>query len=156
MVSVYCPVVLATFWDTDCKMSSNADGLLWLLCQSKGGGGGTQENSGEWADTLRVHLGHIQVFVDFWGNGLDFSAQLLLDLVEVKPVVECDEVNRNPQVAIAPRSSNSMKIGFTVLGEVEVDHHVDSLDVNASREQIRADEVSASPIPEVVEHPVAM
>ena len=40
--------------------------------------------------------------------------------------------------------------------EVEVDHHVHCLDVDATREEIRADQVSTESIAEVVEHAIAM
>ena len=54
--------------------------------------------------------------------------------------------------------AHPVQVGLRVLGEVEVDHHVDRLDVDASREQVRGHQVAAVPVPEVVEDavPVAL
>ena len=47
-----------------------------------------------------------------------------------------------------------MKVGLGHLGEVEVDHHIDGLDVDATCEKVRTDEVPAEAGPEVMEDPV--
>lgn len=54
------------------------------------------------------------------------------------------------------RSTNSVEIGFCILGEVEIDDNVDSLDVNASSQKIRADQISTSSRAEVMEDLVAV
>jgi hypothetical protein len=36
-----------------------------------------------------------------------------------------------------------MEVGLRIAREVEVDHHVDGLDVDTTREQVRADQVAA-------------
>lgn len=55
----------------------------------------------------------------------------------------------------ATRSTNTMQIGFGVLREVKVDDDVDGLDINTSGEKIRADQVSANAVAEVVEDSVS-
>ena len=52
------------------------------------------------------------------------------------PVIIGDEVDGHTQVTITTWSADPVKVGFGVLGEIEVDDHVDSLDVNTSCEQI--------------------
>lgn len=49
-----------------------------------------------------------------------------------------DEVDRQPQVSETSRAANAVEVGLSVLGEVEVDHHVDRLDVDTTGEQVYA------------------
>jgi len=97
---------------------------------------------------------HVKSFVDFLGNGFDFSAKFLLNFLKIESVVVCDEIDCNSQMAVTSGTTNPVKISFTHLWEVKVYHHVHSLDVYPSSEQIRADEISAMALPEIVEDPV--
>ena len=54
------------------------------------------------------------------------------------------------------RSANSMQIGLAHLWKIEVNDHIDRLYVNASREQVRADQVTASAITEIMEDAITM
>ena len=56
----------------------------------------------------------------------------------------------------ASRSADSVQVCFGHLWEIEVDDHVDGLDVNASGEQVRADQITAGSVSEVVEDSVAV
>jgi len=49
-----------------------------------------------------------------------------------------------------------MEIGLCVLWKVKIDDNVDSLDIDTTRQQIRADQVSANAISEVVEDAVTV
>lgn len=49
-----------------------------------------------------------------------------------------------------------MQISLAVLREIKVDHHIDSLDIDTAREEVRADEVAANAITEVVEDTIAV
>lgn len=40
------------------------------------------------------------------------------------------------------RSADSVKVGLCHLGEVEVNHHVDGLDVDTASEQVRGNQVA--------------
>jgi len=80
----------------------------------------------------------VQLLLNVRRDGLDLCPQLLLNLVQVNPVVICDEVDRQAKVAKAPTAAHPMQVCFTVLGEVKVDDDVDALDVNAAGEEIRA------------------
>lgn len=85
---------------------------------------------------LFLELGHVERFIDDLGNGLDLRAQLVLDAVQGKSVLVRDEVNGNAQVSESARTTDSVQVRFSHLGEIEVDHHVDSLDVNTASKQI--------------------
>lgn len=50
----------------------------------------------------------------------------------------------------------NLQIGFTQFGEIEINHHVDRLDVYSTSEQIRADEITAEARTEIVEDPIAV
>lgn len=63
-------------------------------------------------------------------------ASHLLDAEEVETVVVGDEVDGQTQVPVATGAADAVQVGLSRLGEVEVDHHVHGLDVDASREQI--------------------
>lgn len=107
-------------------------------------------------DLLGLVLGDVEMRVDDLGNRLDLGAELLLDLVQRVAVVVGDEVDGDAEVAEAARAADAVQVGLGHLGEVEVDDHVDGLDVNATREQIRADEVATRAVAEVVEDAVAV
>lgn len=119
---------------------------------------------------------------DLW-NWLDLSAQFLFDLVQsesektaaiqlgqeraaaesffllvllVLPVVIGDEIDGNAQVTEAAGTTDTMQVGLGHLGEVEVDDHVDGLDVDTTGEQVGADQVAAGTVAEVVENAVAV
>lgn len=53
-------------------------------------------------------------------------------------------------------TTNPMQIRLCILGEVKVDNNVDRLDIDTSRQQIRANEIAAHAIAEVVEHAVTV
>ena len=98
----------------------------------------------------------VQALLDDGRDRLDLRPELLLDPIEVEPVVVGDEVDRQAQVAKAPRAADAVQVRLRRLGEVEVDDDVDGLDIDAAREQVGGDEVAAGPVAEVVEDTVAV
>lgn len=98
----------------------------------------------------------IEFLVDRLRNGLDLCAELLLNLVEIETVIPVDEVDRQTQMSKTSGSANSVQVGLSVLWEVEVDDHVNRLDIDTSGEQVRADKVSTDSIPEIVENTVTV
>lgn len=98
----------------------------------------------------------IETLVDLLRDGLDLRAELLLDLVQVEAVLVRDEVDRKTEVSETTRATDTVQVRLGVLGEVEVDDDVDRLDVNTAREEIRADEVAADTVAEVVEDAVTV
>lgn len=87
---------------------------------------------------------------------LDLCPQLLLDLVKVEPILVRDQVNCQSEMPKSPGSANSMQISLTILWEVEINDDVNGLNVYASSEEIRADEISAHAVPEIVEHAITV
>lgn len=79
---------------------------------------------------------NIKVLVDVRRDGLNLRSELLLDLVQVETIFVGDQVDRHTKMTVSTTSSDTMKIGFRVLGEVEVDDDVDGLDIDTSREEI--------------------
>ena len=59
-------------------------------------------------------------------------------------------------MAETTRATNSVQVGLRVLGEVEVDHDVDGLDVNSTCEEIRTYQMSGGAITELVEDSVTI
>ena len=69
-------------------------------------------------------LDAVEVPVDVLRYGFDFSAQLLFNLVHVKSVLECDEVDGEAEVTEPTAATDAVQVGLRTLGEVEVDHHI--------------------------------
>ena len=122
--------------------------LLRLLLQLRGAGDGARNVLGGVVD--------VQTLVDVLRNGLDLSAQLLLDSVEVEAVLPVDQVDSETQVTETTRTTNTVKVGLGVLGEIEVDNDVHSLDIDTTGEKIGTDKVTAVASAEVVENTVTV
>ena len=90
------------------------------------------------------------------GNRLDLGTELLLNLIQVEPVFIGDEVDGETKVSESTGTTNTMKVSFRVLGEIKVDHHVDGLDIDTTSEEVRADQVTADPLSEIVEHAITV
>lgn len=54
------------------------------------------------------------------------------------------------------RTTNTMQIRLSVLGEVEVDDDIDRLDIDTTGQQVGANEVSADTVAEVVEDAITV
>jgi hypothetical protein len=55
-----------------------------------------------------------------------------------------------------PRSTNTMEVSLRVLGEVKVDDDVHGLDIDTTREEVRANEIPALAITEFMEDAITM
>lgn len=98
----------------------------------------------------------IEFLVDVLWNRLDFCSQFLLNLIQIEAIVPVDKVDCKTQVPKTSRAADSVKVGLSIFGEIEVNDNIDSLDINTASQQIRADKVSANAIPEIVEDAVAV
>lgn len=87
---------------------------------------------------------------------MNLSAKFLLNPIEVETILVGYKVDSETQMAKASGTTNSMKIGLRVLGEIKVDDDIDGLNVDTPGEQIRTDEVSADAVAKVVEYAVAV
>lgn len=83
-----------------------------------------------------LNSGTVQGLLDGGGDGSYLRAQLLLNSVEVEPVIVGYEVDGQAQVAKSSRPADSVEIGLGVLGEVEIDDYIYSLDVDPASEQV--------------------
>ncbi len=54
------------------------------------------------------------------------------------------------------RSTDAMKIGLRILREIEIDDYVDSLNVYTTGEKVRANEIAAYTVPEVMKYTVTI
>lgn len=53
-------------------------------------------------------------------------------------------------------SSDAVKVGFSILGEVEVDNNVDCLDINTTSQEIRTHKIATHSVAEVMEDTIAV
>jgi len=103
---------------------------------------------------VRLCRRHIQPLINTLRNRLNLRPQLLLNLVQIKPVLVRDEVDGEPQVSKPARAADAVEVSLAVLGKVKVDDDVDGLDVDAAGEEVGADEVAADAVSKVVEDAV--
>lgn len=118
-------------------------GLLGLGRQARNGAG----------NALGVLI-DVQALVNASGDGLDLGTEIALNVVEVETILPVDQVDSQTKVAVAARTTNSVQVGLGILGEVKVDDNVDSLNIDTTGEQIRANKVAADTVAEVVEYTV--
>lgn len=98
----------------------------------------------------------VEALVNDWRDGLNFSSEFLFNLVEIETILVRNQVDGQTQVTKATATTDTMKIGFGVFGEIKVDNDVDGLDIDTTGQQVGADEVSADTVPEIVENSVAV
>ena len=72
----------------------------------------------------------------YLGNGLDFRAKLVLNTMKSESILVRDEIDCDTQVSESARATNPVQVRFGHLREIEIDDHIDSLNVNTSSEQI--------------------
>lgn len=122
--------------------------LLGLLLQLRGTGNGTGDVLGSVVD--------VQALVDVLRNGLDLSAKLLLNSVQVEAVLPIDQVDSQTKVTETAGTTDTVEVGLGVLGEIEVDDNVYSLNIDTTSEEVGTDEVTAVASAEVVEDAVTV
>lgn len=105
---------------------------------------------------LSTARSNIEAAINRLRDGLDLRSELLLNLVKVEPILVRNKVDSQPKVTESSGTTDTMEIGFAVLGEVEVNDNVDGLDIDTSSEEIRADKVTADTVAEIVEDTVTM
>ena len=90
------------------------------------------------------------------GNRLDLGTELLLNLIQVEPVFIGDEVDGETKVSESTGTTNTMKVRLGVLGKIEVDDNVDCLNIYTTGEEVRANEVAADTLAEIMEDAVTV
>lgn len=53
-------------------------------------------------------------------------------------------------------TTDTVKIRFAILGEIKVDHHIHSLNINTTSEEVRADKIATNAIAEIMEDAVTV
>lgn len=79
---------------------------------------------------------HVQRRVDHLRYGLDLCAQLLLDAVQSKPVLICNQVDGNAKMTEAARATDAMEVRLSHARKVKVYDHIDGLHVDTARKQV--------------------
>jgi len=105
--------------------------------------------------TLQRGLTHVESLINIRWNGFDLRAKLLLNLIEIESIFVRDKINGKTEVTITARSTNTVKVRFRVLGEIEVDNDVHRLDINTTGEKIRGNKVTTGSTSEVVEDAIS-
>ncbi|KAI6768851.1 hypothetical protein HG531_011040 [Fusarium graminearum] len=112
--------------------------------------------AGETADPEQQVVGPLgEALVDAGGDGLNFGAEVSLNVVKVEAIVPVDQVNSQTKVTVTAGSTDTVEVSLGVLGEIKVDDNVDGLNVDTTGEQIGAHKVSADTVTEIVENTVS-
>lgn len=89
-------------------------------------------------------------------NSCNLGTELLLDFVEVEAILPIDQVDCHSQMSEATRSTNTVEVGLRILWEIKIDDYVDSLNVYTAGKKIRANEIAAYTVPEVMKNAVTV
>ena len=90
------------------------------------------------------------------GDGGNLRSELLFDAIEVKTIFVRYQVDGKTQMSEPARAADTVKICFRVFGEIKVNDNIDRLYVDTAGEEVRAHEVSAHPVTEVMEDAVTV
>ncbi len=71
-------------------------------------------------------------------------------------IIVGDQIHRQTQVAESSRPADAVEVCLGVLGEIEVDDHVDALDVDTASEEIGRHEMAGAAVAEFVEDTVTI
>ena len=77
-------------------------------------------------------------------------------LFRSETVLPIDQIDSKTKVTVTSGTADTMQVGLSVFGEVKVDDNVDSLDIDTTSEQVRADKITANTVAEVVEDAVTV
>jgi hypothetical protein len=75
----------------------------------------------------------IEALINLFRKRANVCIKFLFYLDEVIFVIVGNEVDCQSKMSESATASDTMKVGFTVFGEVEVDDDVDRLDIDTSR-----------------------
>ena len=82
--------------------------------------------------------------------------QLVFNCKQVVLVVLSDEVDGQTEVTKTTRSSDSVQVSLSILGEIEVDHNVNRNDIDTTCEQVSTDETASFSVLEIMENSVSI
>jgi hypothetical protein len=99
---------------------------------------------------------HIQPSINGLWNGLDLRPELLLNLIQIEPILECHKIDRETKVTKTSRTTNTMQVGLAVFREIKVDDNIHGLDIDTTGEEVGADEVTGDAVTEIVEDAITV
>ena len=115
------------------KKNIYTDPLSWRtpssLCLACGGRGGA-------AAVVAAAHSNVELLIDDFGHGSNHRAEFAFDLTEKLLVFFRDETDGETEMAVAARAADAVEIRLGVARKIEVDHHVDRLNVYASSKEI--------------------
>lgn len=88
---------------------------------------------------MKLHKGEINYLTIHW-HLVNLGRVILLDVPEDSDVVILDKVDGNTLAAKASRSTNTMDIQLTIVGQIIVDDQADLLNVNTTSPDVSGDE----------------
>lgn len=97
----------------------------------------------------------IETLVNTRRDWLDFSPQVSFDIVKIESVVPVDQVDSQTKMAITTRPTNTVEIRFGIFRKVEIDDNIYGLNIDATRQKIRAHKISADAVAKVVKNAVS-
>lgn len=83
-----------------------------------------------------VVLANIKAAINDRRNRADLGAQFLLHTPQACSVLLGDKVHRQTQMSETSRTTNTVQVGFTVLGKVKVNDNIHRLNIDTSCEKV--------------------
>lgn len=98
----------------------------------------------------------VQGLVDVFGHGVDLGVKFAFDFDDVLLVLLGDEVDGQSDLPVPAAAADAVQVDVGLVGEVEVDDHVDGLHVDAAGDEVGGDQSLELALAEAFEHPYAL
>lgn len=72
------------------------------------------------------------------------------------PVIPVDQIDSQSKMSKSARTTDTVEVRLGILGKIKVDNNIHSLNIDTTGEQIRANQVAADTVPEIMKDPVAV
>ena len=89
------------------------------------------------------------------GEFIDLAMIVLLDFLQLEDVTTGNEIDSRAFSSPSSASSDAMNVSVNVLGDVEIDHNADLLNVDAASSHVRGNEHSGSAVAKIDERRLA-
>lgn len=90
------------------------------------------------------------------GNWFYLGPKLLLNPIQVKPILVGDQIDSQTKVTKSSRPTDPVEICFRALGEIKIDNNINSLNIYPPCEKICTNKVPACPVTEIMENSVTV
>ena len=105
---------------------------------------------------LSTTWGNIKSSINSLGDRLDLRSELLLNFIQIETILVGNKVDSQTQMPKSTRTTNAVKVSFTVLRKIKVDNNIYCLNIDTTSKEIGADEVTAHAVAEVVENAITV